>query len=168
MMLFSELIRLRRSIRNYKSDPVSEELLNRILDAGRLAPSACNYQPWHFIVKKGKEQVSALAAAYDRPWFLAAPAVIIVCVDRSCSWKRNDDKDFGDIDAAIAMDHMILQATELGLGTCWIGAFNKDELIKVIDLPDNMEPVIMTPLGFPAKIPEAKPRKQMNEICNVD
>jgi nitroreductase len=163
-MSFSNIINSRRSIRNYKHDPIPEEMLSKILEAGRLAPSACNLQPWIFVVLKGKEQVSRLASAYDREWLLDAPAVIIVCIDRKTSWKRSDGRDYGDVDAAIAMDYMILQAAELGLGTCWIANFKKESLIKAVDIPEGFEPVVLTPVGFPAKMPDVRPRKSIEEI----
>ena len=166
-MNFLDLARARHSVRSYKNDPVPEAMLTQVLEAGRLAPSACNYQPWYFVVLKGKKEVAALSSSYERPWFLAAPVVIVVCIDHTRSWKRGDNKDYGDVDAAIAMDHMVLQATELGLGTCWIGAFNKDAAMNALGLPEQIEPVLMTPLGYPDSQPDAKPRKKLEEIVRA-
>jgi nitroreductase len=163
-MSFLSLVRKRRSVRAYKPDPVPEEMLEQVLEAGRLAPSACNFQPWRFIVLQGESEVRRLSKSYGREWFLCAPAVIVVCIDRTVSWKRADGREYGDVDAAIAMDHMILAATECGLGTCWIGAFRDDEARKALSLPDTIDPVVMTPLGYPAVEPEPKPRKDKGQI----
>ena len=163
-MDFLSLAGKRTSIRAYASDPVPEKALEAVLEAGRLAPSACNFQPWYFVVLRGKKEMERLAKAYERPWFLNAPAAIVVCIDTTKAWRRGDGKGYGDVDAAIAMDHMIMAATELGLGTCWIGAFNREEAVKALGLPAHIEPVVMTPLGYPDGEPGAKSRKKPEEI----
>ncbi len=162
-MMFLELAQQRRSIRAYKKTPVEADKLEKVLEAGRCAPTACNWQPFYFVVLRGGE-VSRLKAAYGRDWFLAAPVAIAVCCDRTKSWKRGDGKEYGDVDAAIAMDHMILAAQELGLGTCWIGAFNANEVSKALGLPRHVEPVVLTPLGYPDQRPDAKPRKELRDL----
>ncbi len=162
-MRFIDLAVLRRSVRNYKADTVEQKKLDLILDAGRVAPSACNIQPLKFILLVG-EEVWRLESVYGRDWFLNAPAVIVVCCDQTRAWKRSDGKSYGDVDAAIAMDHMILQATELGLGTCWIGAFDEFELRKALELPDHVEPVVMTPLGYPVELPDIRVKKGLDEL----
>ena len=106
-----------------------------------------------------------LVQIYNRAWFLHAPVVIAACCDRSASWKRADGRDYGDVDVAIALDHMTLAAAEAGLGTCWVGAFNAAQARNILMLPENIEPVAFTPLGYPG--PEAQPkksRKKMDEI----
>lgn len=162
-MRFIDLAVLRRSVRNYKADAVEQTKLDLILDAGRVAPTACNIQPLKFILLVG-EEVWRLASVYGRDWFLNAPAVIVVCCDHDQAWKRRDGKSYGDVDAAIAMDHMILQATELGLGTCWIGAFDEFELRKTVELPDHIEPVVMTPVGYPVELPDIRAKKTQDEL----
>jgi nitroreductase len=161
--MFLELAKMRRSVRAYKKDAVEEEKLLQVLEAGRLAPTACNFQPFVFVVLRGGE-VARLKNAYGREWFLNAPAAIVVCCDREKSWKRGDGKDYGDVDAAIAMDHMILAAAELGLGTCWIGAFNAEQASAALGLGQHIDPVVMTPLGYPAETPAARQRKKLDEI----
>jgi nitroreductase len=163
-MDFLSLVKTRKSIRAYKAEPVPKQALETVLEAGRLAPSACNFQPWYFVVFQGKTEVQKLSKAYDRPWFLGAPVVIVVCIDTTRAWKRADGKQYGDVDAAIAMDHIIMAAAEQGLGTCWIGAFNREAASKALNLPAHIEPVVMTPLGYADGVPETKPRKKPEEI----
>ena len=154
---FQELAETRRSVRAYKPDAVPEELVQQVLETGRLAPSACNKQPWRFIVVRSETTRRALGAAYAREWFWKAPVVIAVCILPGEAWVRSfDGKNFARVDGALAMDHMQLAAAELGLGTCWIGAFDPEAVRGVLGLPDGVEVVGMTPLGFPDV--EANPR----------
>ena len=154
---FLELAEKRRSVRAYKADAVPEELMQQVLEAGRLAPSACNKQPWRFIVVRGETTRRALGAAYAREWFWKAPVVIAVCILPKEAWVRSfDGKNYAMVDGALAMDHMQLAAAELGLGTCWIGAFDPAAAREILGLPDGVELVGMTPLGFPDV--EANPR----------
>jgi len=126
-MEFSEVIKNRYSVRAYKSVPVEEEKLEQVLEAARLAPTACNRQPFKFIViyTAGKEE--QLKRIYRGSWFAKAPIVICACAISSESWVRADGTNYCFIDLAIAVDHLILAATNLGLGTCWVGAFNVEE-----------------------------------------
>ena len=105
---------------------------------------------------------------YHQAWFVDAPVIIGVFVDTTKTWKRADDKDYGDVDAAIVMDHMILQATELGLGTCWIGAFDAQKARNVLSLPDHLEPVLFTPLGYPACEQPPRKRKSLDELVSYN
>jgi nitroreductase len=147
---FLELAEKRRSVRAYRPDAVPEELLQQVLEAGRLAPSACNKQPWRFIVVRSETTRRALGAAYAREWFWKAPVVIAVCILPKEAWVRSyDGKNYAMVDGALAMDHLMLAAAELGLGTCWIGAFDPAALREILNLPDGVEVVGMTPLGFP-------------------
>jgi nitroreductase len=164
-MNFLELANLRRSVRDYLEKPVEPGLLATVLEAGRIAPSACNNQPLVFIVVDDEEARAKLEPVYPRQWFVRAPVIIAVCCDRTQSWHRSDDKDYGDIDAAIALDHMTLAAAELGLGTCWIGAFNPGEARKVLMLPPKIDPIAFTPLGYPGPRPALKrTRKSLDEL----
>ena len=149
-MSFIELARARYSSRSYREQPVEEEKIMKVLEAGRIAPSACNLQPWYFVVVRDPESRNNFNKAYHREWFAQAPVAIVVCGDHSKSWKRKDAKDHCDIDAAIATDHMTLQATELGLATCWICNFDKEVCSELLKLPDNIEPVAILSLGYPA------------------
>lgn len=164
-----DVINKRYSVRSYKNIPVEEKILFEILDAGRLAPSAVNFQPWFFIVVKEKKQREAMNNVYSRTWFKTAPVVIIICADHSMSWKRsNDKKDFADVDASIAIDHMTLRATDLGLGTCWVCNFNADECCKVLELPEQIEPIALLPLGYPDDSQPVRKRKPLEEIVFLE
>ena len=158
-----DVITTRRSVRSYKPDPVDEKTLDRILDAALEAPSAANRQPWYFVVIRDEAVRRKLKEAYSQEWFWSAPVIICACGMPNKAWKRSDGKNYVDVDVAIAMDHLILAATAEGLGTCWIGAFRPDIVKEVLDLPDTIEPIAMTPLGYPADKPkptERKPRKE--------
>jgi nitroreductase len=167
-MEFIELVKLRRSVRRYLDRPVEDEKLSYILDCGRLAPSACNYQPWFFVVVESPEAKGRLGEAYKPTWLVSAPVVIVVCADHSKAWVRADGKKYADVDAAIAMDHITLAAAEKGLGTCWVGAFNEKAVRGALHLPDHIEPVVMTPLGYPADPVPQKARKSLQEILRRD
>ena len=165
-MPFIDLAHKRFSVRDFLPAPVTGEQLRAVLEAGRLAPSACNNQPWYFIVVT---DIKRLEAVYPRPWLQTAPLVIAACCDTTRTWKRSDGKTSGDIDLAIALDHMTLAATELGLGTCWICNFNPLEARKALELPDHIEPIALTPLGVPGpKAVYAKNRKPLEEIVFYD
>lgn len=162
------IIENRYSVRSYQSKEVEEEKLIKILEAGQLAPSAVNNQPWHFIVVREAENHKKVSEIYHRDWFKEAPVYIIICGDHNAAWKRKEDgKDHTDVDAAIAIDHMTLQATELGLGTCWICNFYVEKCKDFFQLPGHIEPIAILSLGYPAddKIP-AKKRKSLEEIVH--
>ena len=169
-MKFNELAKQRVSIRSYKSKPVSKKMLDEILEAGRLAPTACNYQPFKFVVVQEKENLAALAEGYPAPWFAEAPVVIAICTQPSNAWKRDkhDNKNFADIDGAIAADHMTLAAAELGLGTCWIGAFDPKIVRKALGLPSNYQPMILLTLGHPNEKGRPKTRKPLTELVRYE
>ena len=163
-MDFQELIRRRYSVREYRPEPVSEEALARILEAGRLAPTAANRQPFRIVVLHAAGRQAALGRVYARAWFLQAPVVICVCGVPEEAWVRQDGRSHMDVDAAIVMDHLVLAATSEGLGTCWVGAFDPAAAREVLALPAGVEPIAFTPLGYPAdQMPERK-RKTLAEL----
>ncbi len=163
-MDFYEIIKNRRSIRAYKKDPVEDDKLDRILNAARLAPTAANRQPLSLVVIKNDEIKHKFKKAYSQEWFFTAPIIICACALPDKAWKRNDGKEYVDVDVAIAMDHLILAASAEGLGTCWIAAFKPEVVKDILSLPDNIEPLILTPLGYPVVIPEPTFRKPLEEI----
>lgn len=169
-MDFLELAKKRYSCRNYKPDAIEDEKLLKVLEAARVAPSAVNYQPWHFYVVKSDEIKAKIGEAYQREWMRGAPVLIVACGNRQVSWKRADGKEHMEIDISIAIDHITLQATELELATCWICNFNAKKLREVMQLPSNMEPVAIIPLGYPQGEADAErhlaKRKPMNDIVS--
>lgn len=168
-MEFSELISVRYSVRAYRPDTVEEEKLTAILEAARLAPTAANRQPIQLIVMHTAGREKEIGKIYRKPWFVQAPLVICVCAISSQAWVRESDRfNARLIDATIVADHLILAATNLGLGTCWIAAFNVDAARSVLNLPEDAEPVIFTPLGYPADQPAPKTRKPLNELVRYE
>lgn len=166
-MDFYNVISGRRSIRKYKTDKkVPDEVLNRILNAARIAPSACNIQPWHFIVIKDNRIKEKLKDAYRQDWFWTAPVIIVGAVDSTISWKRGDGVNYAEVDLTIAMDHLILASANEGLGTCWIGAFSENKVKEILNIPSNIKVVAMTPLGYPAEEPKMRQRKSLEEIVH--
>ena len=167
-MEFLELVKKRYSCRAYRSDPVEDDKLRQVLEAARLAPTACNLQPFQLIVIHTKGREAELRRIYSSSWFTQAPIIICACSVPSESWRRRDSKSYSDVDVTIAMDHLILAATNLGLGTCWVGAFNPDSARKILGLPDDAEPIAFTPIGYPADRPGRKSRKSFDELVHYE
>jgi nitroreductase len=167
-MSFLDLANKRSSVRGYDAAAVDEQMLHKILEAGRIAPSAANQQPWHFIVIRDPLQKEALREAYGKDWFWKAPVIIVVCVEPQKAWTRQDGKNYAAVDGGITMDHMTLCATDLGLGTCWVGAFDPAKVKKILGLPDGIEPLVMTPLGKPTAAALPKKRKALEQITHYE
>jgi nitroreductase len=169
-MEYLELIRNRYSVRAYKPDPVPDELLAQVLEAGRLAPTAANKQPFRILVIHTKGREAELRRIYPRDWFTEAPLILCVCAVRAEAWKRTmyDGKSHADVDATIVMDHLVLAATDLGLGTCWIAAFDPAAAREALGVPSDVEPVLFTPLGFPADQPKPKERRPLAELVRYE
>ena len=169
-MKFIELAKQRTSIRSYTSEAVTKKLLDEVLEAGRLAPTACNFQPFQFVVVQEKENLAALAAGYPAPWFAEAPVVIAVCTEASKAWVRekHDNHNYVDVDAAIAADHMTLASADLGLGTCWIGAFDPKIIRKALGVPRSVEPLILLTLGHPNEKGRPKERKPLEDLVRYE
>ena len=163
-----EAIRSRHSVRGYKPDQVSDELLGQVLEAARLAPTAANRQPFRVIVVHVEGREEELARVYGRAWLVQAPLVLAVVAVPGEAWRRMDDKPYDEVDATIAMDHMVLAATALGLGTCWIAAFDPAAARDVLGLPDDVELVAITPLGYPDKASAKTGRKPLEEIVRYE
>ena len=158
-----EAISSRRSIRRYRRDPIPEEDLTAILEAGRQAPSARNRQPWHFVAVTDKATRMKLAGACLGQLWLASAPVMIVAV----GFPRVD-KGWYVVDVSIALQNMVLAATALGYGTCWIGAFQEGLVKKIVGLPDAARVIALCPVGIPAEHPDARSRKNLAEICSLD
>jgi len=159
-----DAINRRSSVRSYKATDVEEDKLKKTLEAARLSPSANNRQEWKFIVVRNKETKKKLArAAFGQSFIGEAPVVIVACGTES-----EEILDCGEpahtVDVSIACAYLILQAYELGLGTCWIGAFHQDETKKILNIPEEVRVVAMTPLGYPNQPPSRKFRKRLDQI----
>jgi nitroreductase len=167
-MAFIDLINKRYSVRSYKPDHIEEDKINIILNAARLAPTASNRQPFRIILIKTLGKEAELFTIFPKKWFARAPIVICVCGLPSEAWVRNDSKIYLDVDVAIVMDYMILAATDLGLGTCFIAAFDSNNARKVLSLPDNVEPLLFTPLGYPDILPGIRERKKLEDLVHYE
>jgi nitroreductase len=167
-MEFSQLIQMRYSVRAYKPDPVEDEKLAAVLEAARLAPTAANRQPFQIIVIHTEGKKEALQRVYPREWFTQAPLMICACGVPRYSWVRSDQRRYLDVDVAIVMDHLILEATNLGLGTCWIAAFNAQAARELLGLPEDIEPLIFTPLGYAADRLTVKERKPLEDLVRYE
>ncbi len=167
-MGFFDLIQRRYSVRAYRPDAVEDEKLQQVLEAACLAPTAANRQPFQLLVIPTAGRQEALRRIYNREWFVQAPLVVCACALPAQGWARADGKPYTDVDVAIAMDHLILAATELGLGTCWIGAFDSAAARQVLELPEGVEPVVFTPLGYPADEPRPKRRKPLETLVRFE
>lgn len=165
-----ELIETRRSIRSYKDQEIEEDKLNYVLQAFRKAPSAKNLQPWKLVVIKNKKILKDIAIACNNQTFMEeAPMIIAACAKEEEAYgTMGGYMNSYPIDIAIALEHLILAATEKGLGTCWIGAF-KEQLIKdILGVPENVRVVALTPLGYPAREASIRGRKPLTEIISYD
>lgn len=165
-MNFLELVKERRSVRAYLPQEVEAEKIDYLLECGRLAPSACNRQPWRLIVVRDEARRKALRTAYDREWFGQAPVCIVVCVDDSEAWTRScDGRCHSDVDAAIVAEHLVLAAAEQGLGYCWVCAFDPARCTEALGIEAPLRPVALLPIGYPAPAAASpKNRKPTDEI----
>lgn len=164
---FIQLAQTRRSVRSYTQEPVSNEDMQYIMECARIAPSAVNFQPWHFYIVRTPELQAKMRQTYSREWFNTAPLYIVGCIRHDQSWHRRfDQKDHGDIDIAIATEHICLAAAERGLGTCWVCNFDAPLCHSLLELPDNEEAAVIIPIGHPDPAEEVKrtTRKPMEDI----
>jgi len=164
-----ELVKKRYSVRAYKSDPVEDEKLARILEAARLAPTAANRQAFRIIVIRTPERKTDLQRIYGRDWFVEAPLVLCVCAVPSEAWVRKADGwNAAEVDATIVMSHIVLAAAEEGLGTCWIAAFDPKAAREVLGIPPEVIPSAFTPLGYAADSATPKKRLPLTDIVRRD
>ena len=160
-MQFSEVVSKRRSIRKYKPTPVSDGDTIKVLEAARVAPSASNRQPWHFIVVR--DEATRKKVAGTQTWASVAPMIIVAMGDKESapSWWRND--------VGISFEHVVLAAADLGLGTCWMGSYLRDEEIRgILGVPEKWNVAAITPLGYPAESPPDRGRKPFAEMWSQD
>ena len=158
-----ETIMTRRSIRRFKSETIPDEHLRTILEAGRQAPSAANRQPWHFVVVSTPELKQRLAQACNgQMWMVDAACILVACglPQVSAKWYQ--------VDVAIAMENIVLAAHSLGYGTCWIGAFEPQDVRRICGIPDDVTVVACSPLGVPDSNPPARVRKEWRQVFSRD
>ena len=163
-----DVIKTRHSIRKYKSMPVEDEKLMSVLEAGRLAPAANNAQQWKFIVVRDKDLINKLVPACGGQSFIAeAPIVLVFCAvgDERMMYCG---QPAATVDCSIALSFMILEASELGLSTCWLGYFNNDKVKRVLNVPADSNVVAVTPLGYADGTAAARPRKEISEVVAYD
>jgi len=170
-MELSEVIKGRRSIRAFKQQDVPEEAVEKLIDAARHAPSAGNIQPWEFVIARKPDTKKKLAQAAHQAFVEEAPVVIVVCADEKRSsrgYGKRGEKLYCIQDTAAATQNILLTAYSLGLGTCWVGAFNEKEAKKVLRTPSGMRPVAMIPVGYPNKTPSERDRRPLSQIIHHD
>ena len=192
-----EAIKARRSIRKFRDDPVPDEIIDELLEAGRIAPSGSNLQPWRFVIVKSDEVKKKLEEVTPYRFAVQAPVVFVCCADMTASGTRDkrvteliesgaftdvamDDPNSGkygkslseslsvrgylSLNVAIAIDHIALRATDLGLGSCWIGRFDQEKTKKILGLGDDLFVVLLLPIGYPAQEPPQRPRLDREKI----
>lgn len=163
-----DAIKKRRSIRGYLDKPIEEEKLERVLEAGRLAPSAKNAQDWKYVVIRDAKLRKEVAKACHNQMFIAEAPVVIVGCSIVPDFKLSCGQLAGPIDLTISMDHMTLAATEEGLGTCWIGSFDEGQVKKVLGIPEKIRIIEILPLGYPAVEGSFRGRKSFDEVFVFD
>ncbi len=165
-------IKTRRSIRAFTNEKVSEEEVQKLIDAARHAPSAGNIQPWEFVIVRAPQRKHRLAvAALEQTFIEEAPVVIVVCANEAQSGLGYGTRGAALYclqDTAAATQNILLAACALGLGTCWVGAFYEDEARKVVNVPRGMRPVAIVPVGHPAEKPSPRPKKSVTEIIHSE
>lgn len=163
-MNFLDLVKQRYSCRSYQAKSVEQEKVDYVMECVRFAPSAVNKQPWRFHVISSDSDKEKLRQCYNREWFTTAPMYVIASILHDEEWVRSDGKHHGDIDIAIAVEHLCLAATEQGLATCWVCNFDADLCRQLFSLAANEEPAVLIPLGYAADAPKDKVRKTTEEI----
>lgn len=158
------LVKNRYSCRNYRPDNIEQEKLDYIMECVRFAPSAVNRQPWRFRIVKDETEKQQLCQCYNREWFASAPIYVIASILHDEEWVRADGKRHGNIDIAIAVEHLCLAATEQGLGTCWVCNFDAALCANLFHLEADEEPAVLIPIGYPADEKKEKIRKDISEI----
>jgi len=163
-MDFLELVKRRYSCRNYQPTSIEKEKLDYIIECVRFAPSAVNKQPWVFRIISNKEEKEKLLQCYDREWFATAPTYIMASILHDEEWVRADGKHHGNIDIAIAVEHLCLAAAEQGLGTCWVCNFDVEKCTQLFRIPSNEEVAVLIPIGYAADEAKEKKRKSTTDI----
>lgn len=165
-----EAIMNRRSVRKYSNQPIDPQMLTRMRQVLRAAPSACNNQPWHFVIVTDAEMRKQVAkVCRDQMWIAEAPAIVVACGYPAKAYQKMGGTGSSlDIDLAIALDHLTLAAVAEGLGTCWIGAFSEPAVKQVLAIPADMRVIALTPLGFPAAANLIRPLDELRRKAGAE
>ncbi len=166
-MEFYEVLQKRRSIRGYHDTPVPESAVANMMEAVRLAPSACNRQPYRFVVVTNPELRNQIADCYPQSWVREAPMLVVACANPEAAWRRLEGEPAADIDVSIAMEHLVLAAAAEGLGTCWVCAFEVARVGGALKLEAPWRAVALTPVGYAKAEPREFQRKPVNELFEV-
>lgn len=166
-MDFYDVIKNRRSIRSYKSDPVPQEALQRIAEAVYFAPSACNMKPWKIKLVTDPELRAKIAANYTQSWLAEAPAIAVIMGNDKQCWQRFEGDPIVQVDVGIAMEHLVLAATAEGLATCWICAYEIEKMNATLDVKDSWNVLAISPLGYSDATPKDVPHKDINKIFEI-
>lgn len=170
-MEFNELLYKRRSVREFLPDAVSEEKVNLLLESATRAPNACNFQSWHFYAIKNQQIINSFYPdIYSGNWITTTPLLIVVCTDAEKLNKRFGERGsnlFAVQDTAAAINNILLQAANIELGGCWIGAFNESKCSELLMLPENHRPVALLPIGKPKSEPAIRERKPISEVVTI-
>jgi nitroreductase len=178
-MEFEGVIKSRESIRDFTDKKVEDEKINFVLECARLAPSWANKQCWQFIVVKDKKIIKDLSKTnIINLWLKNVPVIIVACGDPKQSGVRNGINYF-IVDVSISLEHLVLAATDKGLGTCWIGGFNEKKVKEILEIPENIRVVALTPLGYPSEkkrfigklakvVTQSKNRKSLDKIIHIN
>lgn len=166
-MDFYDVIKKRRSIRSYKSDPVPQESLQRIAEAVYFAPSACNMKPWKIKIVTDPELRAKIAANYTQAWLAEAPAIAVIIANNKQCWMRFEGDPIVQVDVGIAMEHLILAATAEGLATCWIGAYEIKKMNAALNVTEPWNVLAISPLGYSDAVPKDVPHRDINKIFEV-
>jgi nitroreductase len=161
-------VKNRRSVRKYSSRPVEEEKLTKVLEAGRLSPSASNRQSWRFVVVRAPELREKLTAAAGNQTFVGQAPIILAACGTDPDGVMMCEQHRCSVDLSIATAYMILEAYEQGLGTCWLGRFDEEKVKEILGIPENVRVIALTPLGYPDENPDASPRKELQDIVCYD
>ena len=165
MKTFLELCNLRHSVRAFEARKPEETAWKYVMECVRMAPSAVNFQPWKFRYVTSQEDLEKLSVCYNREWFKTIPACFIAYRDTSAEWvRKSDSKPHGEIDVAIAVEHLCLAAAEQGLGTCWVCNFDVEKCLELFPVDESLVPIVLIPLGYPADEAKEKSRKPLEDV----
>jgi len=167
-----DVIKTRRSVRSFLKKAIPDDVLSRVLEAARVAPSGDNSQPWRFVIVKDQDKKKKIAqACYEQDFVEQAPVVIVCCSIKCSSGYEPWQDDAGWRDTVISVDHLILAARNEGLGTCWVGAFHEKAVKEIVKVPGDVRVAMVVPIGYPTlktAFRETKERKSLKEICFVE